>query len=92
MNRTLGCLLCCGLLLVGCRRVDWKEALIEPATGVDFVVLQQALQALDNETPPEVQMKQGMVFVRYNSMRISVRNLTYVRDELAAAAKQERAK
>ncbi len=78
------------LLLVGCRQEDWKETSFEVPANVNQKVLISALRALDRETPPEVRIEQGMAHVRYNSMRLAVRNLTYVRDELAA--KQELSK
>lgn len=77
-----------GLLLAGCRREDWKETSFDVPANMDQKVLISALRALDRETPPEVRIEQGKAHVRYNSMRVAVRNLTYVRDELVAKKEQ----
>lgn len=72
------------LLLAGCRREDWRETSFVMPEQVPFGRLRAELLALDRETPPEVSLAKGVVRVRYNSMRVSLRNLTYVRDELIA--------
>jgi hypothetical protein len=79
------------MLLAGCRQEDWRELAFEMPQGVSFATLQSALQALDRETPPEVRLEQGIVFVRFNSMHLSARNLTYVRDELLRNQAKEKA-
>lgn len=69
-------------VLAGCRREDWREYSFALPPQVEFNALQRELKALDRETPPFVRLEQGTVFVRYNSMHLAPRNLTYVRDTL----------
>ncbi|MEG1480201.1 MAG: hypothetical protein RSD41_04270 [Kiritimatiellia bacterium] len=76
--KKLALIIFCLLALTGCRKEDWREATLTPPVGLSPAQAQQTLKALDRMTPPTVTiLDNGALKVRYNSMNLALRNLTF---------------
>lgn len=71
-------------LFFGCRRESWQEVTFPAPAGVPETEIVSSLTQLDSQTPPQVVVKEGTVFIRYNSLRIAPRNFSYHLEVLAA--------
>ncbi len=82
--RRLSLLLLVLLSLTACRREDWKTARFTLPEGLPPAEAVARIAALDPETPPQITVEGSTLTVRYNTLHLASKNITYVLENTCA--------